>query len=77
MNNWKDISTAPKARRILLAYESGYVCCGQYNENFSGFVGDTQINQPISIVKLSQPIAWQELQEFAQLKDQRNYISDM
>jgi hypothetical protein len=64
MNNWQPINTAPKDRRILLAYKNKTVESGFYDDRYNLFVCDSNWNTNRAQVKASQPIAWQELPKF-------------
>jgi hypothetical protein len=66
MNNWKPIETAPKDRRILLAYpySSDAIGVGYYAENIGVFFSEFQGGHSTDTIIRNQPIAWQELPKF-------------
>jgi hypothetical protein len=60
LNNWQPIETAPKDRRILLAYEDTFVIVGMYHSSREKWL-DTYGN-PLEDADILE--AWQELPEF-------------
>ena len=77
MNNWQPINTAPKDRRILLAYESDLfllkksnIITGQWNDANEIWEHDLCSNYSLDSIKEFQPIAWQELPTFNGVMDE-------
>ena len=71
MNNWQPISTAPKDRRILLAYEyslflskTSNIITGQWDDANEIWEHDLYGHYSLDSIKEYQPIAWQELPVF-------------
>jgi hypothetical protein len=71
MAEWKPIESAPKDRRILLAYDPGHrinVDIGQYDYSTDLFLGFSLYGCASSHIRNKQPIAWRELPEFEGLR---------